>query len=106
MKTDAIESTNVAAQHIDIVEDLKKLMAKFINEGGVQLGNHKRMIQHPMEWKNVSHLRILFKNKLSMQIQCKRYFSFGVFLLSILCIFSINTFAQNSASKCHHHYNR
>lgn len=31
-----------------------------------------------------------------MQIQCKRYFSFGVFLLSILCIFSMNTFAQNS----------
>ena len=31
-----------------------------------------------------------------MQIQFKRYFSFGVFLLSILCIFSINTFAQNS----------
>ena len=31
-----------------------------------------------------------------MQIQCKRVFSFGVFLLSILCIFSMSTFAQNS----------
>ena len=31
-----------------------------------------------------------------MQIQCKIDFSFGVFLLSILCIFSISTFAQNS----------
>ena len=45
METDAIESTNVAAQHIDIVEDLKNLWQNSLMRGGVQLGNHKRMIQ-------------------------------------------------------------
>ena len=61
MKTDAIESTNVAAQHIDIVEDLKKLMAKFINEGRSTVGKSQKNDPTPKGWKNVSHFESYLK---------------------------------------------
>ena len=61
METDAIESTNVAAQHIDIVEDLKKLMAKFINEGRSTVGKSQKNDPTPKGWKNVSHFESYLK---------------------------------------------
>mgnify|MGYP006257880205 FL=1 len=61
MQTDAIESTNVAAQNIDIVEDLKKLMAKFINEGRSTVGKSQKNDPTPKGWKNVSHFESYLK---------------------------------------------
>ena len=43
------------------VEDLKKLMAKFINEGRSTVGKSQKNDPTPKGWKNVSHFESYLK---------------------------------------------
>lgn len=63
MELDAVESTNVATQFPEIVEDLKKLMAKFINQGRSTKGKIQKNDPAPKGWKNVSHFKTYLKIK-------------------------------------------
>jgi len=55
MESDVVESTNVASSNPEVVEELKKIMASFINNGRSTNGEIQQNDPSPRGWKNLDH---------------------------------------------------
>ena len=57
METDVVESTNVASSNPEVVKELKKLMASYINNGRSTKGKIQQNDPTPKGWKNIDHFK-------------------------------------------------
>ena len=61
MEKDVVESTNVAAENPEVVEELKKLMASYISNGRSTEGEKQKNDEAPKGWKNLTHFEKYIK---------------------------------------------
>jgi len=61
MENDVVESTNVAAKNLAVVEELKKLMASYISNGRSTAGEKQKNDEAPKGWKNLTHFEKYIK---------------------------------------------